>query len=610
MTQFRKYDHIERFGRTEVHDIDIGLVHVFPKLDGTNASVWCDPIIHPELGVVDVIVQCGSRNRTLSADKDNAGFYAWVNGEDPKAVALRAFVIEHPTLTVYGEWLCLSGDTEIRLASSGKRQASGARKGHTMTLKEMYEYQEADVLETLAYVCKDGTRSRTWRPSWWKRNGYPQCYSLLQDTDDIRLQRIVKIVKSGCKEVHLVTTRKGYEIKSTMQHMFWTPTGWKQLNELQPGDCVATTPLRTLIRRGRNHGIGHREVERKLAAVRENPCDTCGSSKNVETHHVDGDWKNNDSSNLLPLCKKCHNKLHPDNVKRAKSFQYDFDRIESIELVGQEECYDICMGAPENSSSFVANGFVVHNCPHTLRTYRDDAWRRFWVFDIFDNHTDKYTPYKDYCTKLNIREIDHIPPLCTIQNPSQEQLDEAVAMNTFQIRDGEGAGEGVVLKNYDWSNRFGRQPWAKIVRSEFKDLMSAKVFGHPENAGPDHIEMLIADRYVTKALVDKVRAKIVLEAANKEDQIVVPIFCEGELDTPTVDAYQAEDYDREEPDWIEWEQKNRGKIIPQLLGTVFYDVVREDLWDAIKRHKNPRIDFKRLQSFCTQRVKELAKDLF
>ncbi|KKL61905.1 hypothetical protein LCGC14_2190600, partial [marine sediment metagenome] len=30
-------------------------------------------------------------------------------------------------------------------------------------------------------------------------------------------------------------------------------------------------------------------------------------------------------------------------------------------------------------------------------------------------------------------------------------------------------GEGIVLKNYQWENRWGEQPWAKIVRNEFKE---------------------------------------------------------------------------------------------------------------------------------------------
>jgi hypothetical protein len=61
--------HVERLGSDEVSGILHGECHVFPKIDGTNASVWVD-----ESGELCA----GSRNRQLTLEKDNAGFYKWV----------------------------------------------------------------------------------------------------------------------------------------------------------------------------------------------------------------------------------------------------------------------------------------------------------------------------------------------------------------------------------------------------------------------------------------------------------------------------------------------------------------------------------------------------
>lgn len=63
--EFLKYQHLERFGTTEVENIELGKTHVFPKIDGTNASVWLDK---------NGNIQAGSRKRHLSLDSDNAGF--------------------------------------------------------------------------------------------------------------------------------------------------------------------------------------------------------------------------------------------------------------------------------------------------------------------------------------------------------------------------------------------------------------------------------------------------------------------------------------------------------------------------------------------------------
>lgn len=62
---FRKYQHIERFGTSEVEQIEIGTCYVFPKIDGTNSSVWLN----------DGELCAGSRNRQLSLESDNAGFF-------------------------------------------------------------------------------------------------------------------------------------------------------------------------------------------------------------------------------------------------------------------------------------------------------------------------------------------------------------------------------------------------------------------------------------------------------------------------------------------------------------------------------------------------------
>lgn len=39
-------------------------------------------------------------------------------------------------------------------------------------------------------------------------------------------------------------------------------------------------------------------------------CANCGASEGIEVHHRDGDRSNNEVSNLLPLCRHCHRRLH------------------------------------------------------------------------------------------------------------------------------------------------------------------------------------------------------------------------------------------------------------------------------------------------------------
>jgi hypothetical protein len=73
MKEFKKYQHLERFGTDEVLNIHLGETYIFPKIDGTNASLWFDK----EHGL-----QAGSRNRHLTLDNDNAGFYKWATEQE------------------------------------------------------------------------------------------------------------------------------------------------------------------------------------------------------------------------------------------------------------------------------------------------------------------------------------------------------------------------------------------------------------------------------------------------------------------------------------------------------------------------------------------------
>lgn len=237
--------------------------------------------------------------------------------------------------------------------------------------------------------------------------------------------------------------------------------------------------------------------------------------------------------------------------------------------------------------------------PHTLKTYREEAWRRFYLFDVYDRYKDRYLSYDEYTTLVGDK-IDVIPPLCTFENPSDEQLQELVAQNKYLIEDGQGLGEGIVIKNYLWRNKFGRQPWAKIVRNEFTEK-NHKEFGPPKKTGEKQVEREIAEHFVTLALVEKTRAKVLNDLANAQN---VTLY--DTSDTPLSVIFSDATYMEAKA----FEEMNRAKVIPQLLGRVFYDLIGEEMWAILKKFKNPTIDFKLLNKHTVLRVRKCASDLF
>ena len=205
--------------------------------------------------------------------------------------------------------------------------------------------------------------------------------------------------------------------------------------------------------------------------------------------------------------------------------------------------------------------------PHTLKTYRDDVWHRFYVFDVWHHTLNKYIDYGIYRYVLEEYHINCIPAIAQITNPTLPDLMKCLENNTYLIKDGEGVGEGIVIKNYNFKNKYGRTTWAKIVRNEFKEQnrkandVSKVVREVPE---ADMVESLLTEEMIRKTL-----AKITAEK-------------EG------------------------WSSE----YIKELLGRVYHDFVVEESWNIVKKYKKPRVDFGTLNHFVIQKTKEVLKEVF
>ena len=211
--------------------------------------------------------------------------------------------------------------------------------------------------------------------------------------------------------------------------------------------------------------------------------------------------------------------------------------------------------------------------PHTLKTYRSEVWRKFYVFDAtYINATGedkKYIPYDQYTPILEKFGIDYIPVQTIINNPSLDQLYHEIDKNTFLIGDGKGVGEGIVIKNYNFVNKFKiNQLFAKIVTTEFKEKHRREMGPNILN-GEKTLEIKIVEEFCTEALIDKVCAKIV----------------------------------NEENGW-------NGNCIPRLLNTVYHDLITEEMWNILKKYKGVIINFKTLQMLVFNKIKTYKGTLF
>lgn len=200
--------------------------------------------------------------------------------------------------------------------------------------------------------------------------------------------------------------------------------------------------------------------------------------------------------------------------------------------------------------------------PHSIKNYQIDAWRKPYVFDVAVEAEGSfvYLPYETYAPLLKSYGIIVIDPIVHLLNPTTEELMGLLENNRYLMQEDE-IGEGIVIKNYKYRNHFGRQTWAKIVRSEFrKQKLTSKL----KPVGTNEVEQTIVNKYVTETVVQKEKAKI-----------------ENEVGT--------------------WESKHIGR----LLSTVWYTLVTEEAYHFVKTLRNPIINFKELNRLCNEKVKEI-----
>jgi len=198
---------------------------------------------------------------------------------------------------------------------------------------------------------------------------------------------------------------------------------------------------------------------------------------------------------------------------------------------------------------------------HTIN-YNVSDYNKFYLFDVYDDKEERYLTYAEYDELIKdfpgAEDIIVLRPIAIYNNPSLDAVKELVGKTNFDIE----AGEGVVLKNYDFVNRFGRTPWGKIVRDDFKE-MNRILFN---SVGKGDLEAKIIAQFVNEARVRKVTNKIAI-------------------------AIQQEPSVRE---------------TARVLNTVYHDLIEEEMWEILKRYKNPTIDFKRLNSICN----DVARNLY
>ena len=141
--------------------------------------------------------------------------------------------------------------------------------------------------------------------------------------------------------------------------------------------------------------------------------------------------------------------------------------------------------------------------------------------------------------------------------------------NHYLIPDGENVGEGIVVKTYDYRNKYGRQTWGKLVAAEFFETKQKLRKKNNEIKGD--FEAKTAYEYITDAVIKKEYVKVLNDHPDAKQQ----------------------------------------ELIGRVLNEVYEAFMGEDLVTVVIKNKGCTINFKYMRKQSDLRVKDvLATELF
>lgn len=268
---------------------------------------------------------------------------------------------------------CLSGDTEIYFQNN-----SG---GYWKRIDKHYDDWHNGVADSL------GRR----RILASVKNAKVRSFD--EETLEVTTSSVIDVVQSGVKKVFEVETSRGRKIKTSIDHKFFTPRGWKTLAELKVGDEVwaqhrnfhSINPETRIIPRSLRQGIQVWTTQQRPYVINRdgNLCTICGDGGSIVDHKiaVAADIRLAlDVDNLQLLCVKCDGEKTRTEQTLAQRDRMGMvkvlsaDAIVAITPLGEEMTYDLVL---EGNHNFLGNGIVVHN------SYNEESGRYRQLDPVF-----------------------------------------------------------------------------------------------------------------------------------------------------------------------------------------------------------------------------------
>ena len=144
--------------------------------------------------------------------------------------------------------------------------------------------------------------------------------------------------------------------------------------------------------------------------------------------------------------------------------------------------------------------------------YKEDAYYNFYLFSIWDEKNEQYL--HDDIVKAEAKRLGLKTPEYFYEGEyiSFEHLMSFVGKSNLTLEP--NTGEGVVVKNVNYTDRFGKQVFVKLVSEKFAEVQKQKL---PKTPNKDNAFTSAIQSVLTKARVEKLLYKLLDEQIIDED---------------------------------------------------------------------------------------------
>lgn len=189
--------------------------------------------------------------------------------------------------------------------------------------------------------------------------------------------------------------------------------------------------------------------------------------------------------------------------------------------------------------------------------YYEKSYKQFYLYDI-ENAEGERVDIDIVYGLADEYSINTVHLFAKVKNPTHEDVKSFAGKSMLGEK-----GEGVVVKNFGFINKFGDYQWGKYVTQEFKED-NAITFGGNNKFSDTYWEMRFVNEYVNQVRLEKILNKF----QNMTD---------GRLDI---------------------------KDIPQIMGMMHHDVITEECWAIQKKCTKP-FDFKAFEKLIKRKTRQM-----